>query len=86
VDDLRAALDDHHDALGDAGAARERHAATVRAVLREEVDALVDAELDRRGGVDDLAARVAADETDPHAAVAETIDAVARCLAERRQS
>jgi LAO/AO transport system kinase len=78
--ELLAALDDHRDALR--GEGRERHAAAIRALLREDVEPLLERALDREGGLDALARAVAEGETDPHEAVERTLTPFEACLRE----
>ena len=63
-------LDDHRAHLERTGRladrARSRAAAEIRALLRQDTADIVEAELARRGGVEALAERVAARETDPY--------------------
>jgi LAO/AO transport system kinase len=88
VDDLLAALDDHRDWLARTGRLRERaiarHAEAIRRLLREDAGRLLDEELDRRGGIESLAAAVLAGETDPYAVADAVLAPVADCVRERR--
>jgi LAO/AO transport system kinase len=88
VEELLAALDDHHERLVRTGAiaerARERYAAEIRRLLRNDVAALVDDELARRGGVDELAAAVDRHETDPYAIADELLAPIRDCVADHR--
>jgi len=88
IDDLIDAFDAHRAHLtatgGLADRARERYAAEIRRLLRADVAALVDEELDRRGGLDALAERVAARETDHYAVADRIVGPLADCLRERR--
>ncbi|MFB6135800.1 MAG: methylmalonyl Co-A mutase-associated GTPase MeaB [Halobacteriaceae archaeon] len=87
VADLVAALADHRDHLAATGErerrARDRYAAEIRTLLREDAGRLLEAELDRRGGVEALAERVADRETDPYAAADEVLEPLRDCLAGR---
>ena len=81
VDDLVDAFDAHARYLraSDAGIerARSRHAAEIRRLVREDANALLDAELRRRGGLDALADRVLAGEADPYTIASSVVDRVA---------
>ena len=81
VDDLVDAVDAHARYLRTSGAdverARSRHAADIRRLVREDANALLDAELRRRGGLDALADRVLAGETDPYTIASSVVDRVA---------
>ncbi|MFW6320722.1 MAG: methylmalonyl Co-A mutase-associated GTPase MeaB, partial [Halohasta sp.] len=80
VDDLRAALDDHREYLADSGEGderrRQRAATEIRRLLRTDLGGLAERLLDRRGGVDALAASVAGGKTDPYTAVASIVDPI----------
>jgi len=84
IDDLVAAFDDHAQHLreSDAGAERalSRHAAEIRRLAREDGNALLDAEIRRRGGIASLAERVRAGETDPYAVAASIVGPIADCV------
>jgi LAO/AO transport system kinase len=81
---LLDALDDHRahlertDAL--AARTRERHAEELRRLLRADVRDLVDDALERRGGVDALAERVARRESDPYSLADEVLAPIRACL------
>ncbi|WP_336035869.1 methylmalonyl Co-A mutase-associated GTPase MeaB [Halobacterium yunchengense] len=81
-------LDDHAAWLDDSGRRErqrhERHAEELRTLLREDVGDLVEAELDRRGGVDELAARIDAGETTPYDVADDVVEPLADCLDEQR--
>ena len=84
IDDLVAAFDDHARHLRESGAgearALSRHAAEIRRLAREDGNALLDAEIRRRGGIDSLAARVRSGETDPYAVAASIVGPIAECV------
>jgi LAO/AO transport system kinase len=88
VDDLVAALGDHREYLADSGErerqARQRYAAEVRTLLREDVHELLAEEVDRRGGIDAAVDRIVARETDPYTVAEEVVAPVADCVRERR--
>ena len=62
--------------------ARGRYAEEIRTLLREDVHDLLEGELERAGGIDDLADAVRRGETDPYAIADELLDPVERCIAE----
>ena len=84
IDDLVDAFDAHTRYLRESGAGRERarsrHAAEIRRLVREDTNVLVDAELRRRGGLDALADRVLAGDTDPYAIASSVVDPIADCI------
>ena len=84
VEELIETVDDHRDHLAATGQlaahARTRYAEEIRQLLRADTAALLEAELDARGGVDRLAERVADRETDPYAVVDEIVGPLADCL------
>ena len=88
IDDLVDAFDAHTRYLqtSDAGRerARSRHAAEIRRLVREDTNVLVDAELRRRGGLDALAARVLAGDTDPYAIASSVVDPIVDCVEAER--
>ena len=84
VDELVATLDAHADYLASSGRrerrARARYAEEIRQLLRNDANALVEAELDRRGGVEAFAADVAARETDPYSVADEVLGPIRDCV------
>jgi len=84
VEELIATLDDHRRHLEESGEladrARTRYAEEIRRLLREEAAGLLGSELERRGGVDALAERVAARETDPYTVADDVIGPLRDCL------
>jgi LAO/AO transport system kinase len=88
VADLIDAVDDHAAHLRATGRlereARDRYAAEIRQLLRADAAALLEEELDRRGGIDALAAAVQKRETDPYAVVDEVLEPLADCVRKRR--
>jgi LAO/AO transport system kinase len=81
-------LDDHRAHITQTGErearARTRAASEVRTILRQDTADLVEAELDRRGGLAAVAERVAARETDPYTVADELLRPLRDCLTERR--
>jgi LAO/AO transport system kinase len=90
IDGLVDAFDAHTRYLraSDAGRerARSRHAAEIRRLVREDTNVLVDAELRRRGGLDALADRVLAGDTDPYAIASSVVDPIVDCVEAERVS
>ena len=88
VDDLIAALADHREYLVATGErerqARQRYAAEVRTLLREDVHQLLAEEIEARGGIEAAVDRILARETDPYTVADEVIAPVADCVRERR--
>jgi len=62
--------------------ARERFAAEIRTLLREDANALLAAELDRQGGLDAYVDTVVARETDPYTVVDDVLEPLRECLEE----
>ncbi|MFB6071442.1 MAG: methylmalonyl Co-A mutase-associated GTPase MeaB [Halobacterium sp.] len=69
VDEFLAVLSDHADWLEQSGRRTEkrhtRHAEELRTLLREDASALLEAEIEARGGIDELVDRIEAGETTP---------------------
>ena len=84
IDDLVDAFDAHAGYLRASGAGRERtrsrHAAEIRRLVREDANVLLDAEIRRRGGVDALAERVLAGDTDPYTVASGIVEPIADCV------
>jgi LAO/AO transport system kinase len=89
VEELIESLDAHSAWLDDTGRretkARQRYAAEIRQLLRSDAADLVEAELERHGGVGDLADRVLARETDPYTVADEVLRPVEECVENRRE-
>ncbi|WP_135805650.1 methylmalonyl Co-A mutase-associated GTPase MeaB [Halorussus marinus] len=89
VERLVETLADHYDYLESSGAleakARTRYAEEIRNLLREDVGQLLEAEIERRGGMEELLADVVACETDPYAVADEVIEPLERCLEAPRE-
>ena len=64
--------------------ARKRYAAEIRTLLREDGAALVEAELEARGGLDAYVDAVAARETDPYQVAEEVLAPLADCVRDER--
>jgi len=84
IDELLAALGEHRQYLRDSGElgakARARYAEEIRTLLREDVNDLLAAELDRRGGLEEYVDAVLEKETDPYSVASEIIDPIAECV------
>ena len=80
------ALADHADYLDRSGeraaVERERYAEEIRTLLRSDLQDALDDEIQRRGGIDELARRVAARDTDPYTVADELLDPIESCLDE----
>jgi LAO/AO transport system kinase len=84
IDDLVDAFDAHASSLRESGAgrqrARSRHVAEIRRLVREDTNVLLDAEIRRRGGLDALAERVLAGDTDPYTVASGIVEPIADCV------
>jgi len=80
AEELLAAIDAHREYLVGADSPRDRHRAAVRALLREAVDDVLAAAVEREGGIEALADRVADGESDPHAVVDGAVGPLRECL------
>ena len=89
IDELVAALEDHREYLVATGErerqARQRYAAEVRTLLREDVHQLLAEEIEARGGIEAAVDRILARETDPYSVADEVIAPVAERVRERRE-
>jgi len=88
VDDFLDALANHGEYLDRTGRregqARERFAAEIRTLLREDANELLVDELDRRGGIEHYVDAVIERHTDPYTVVDEVLEPLRECLDERR--
>ncbi|MGB9932136.1 methylmalonyl Co-A mutase-associated GTPase MeaB [Haloarcula amylolytica] len=88
VDDFLDALANHGEYLDRTGRregqARERFAAEIRTLLREDANELLVDELDRRGGIEHYVDAVIERHTDPYTVVDEVLAPLRECLDERR--
>jgi LAO/AO transport system kinase len=84
VDALIETFAAHADWLDDSGRREEkrhtRHAEELRNLLREDASDLLEAEIEARGGIDDLVARIDSGETTPYELADDIIDPVAAAL------
>ncbi|MBS8120249.1 methylmalonyl Co-A mutase-associated GTPase MeaB [Haloferax volcanii] len=87
IDELVETLDDHRDYLDASGElaekARKRAGEEIRQHLRSDVNRLLEAELDRRGGVEEFAQAVVEKETDPYAVAEDVLEPLRECLDDR---
>jgi LAO/AO transport system kinase len=88
VEDFLDALANHGEYLDRTGRregqARERFAAEIRTLLREDANELLVDELDRRGGIEHYVDAVIERHTDPYTVVDEVLAPLRECLDERR--
>jgi len=88
VEDFLDALANHGDYLDRTGRregqARERFAAEIRTLLREDANELLVDELNRRGGIEHYVDAVIERHTDPYTVVDEVLAPLRECLDERR--
>jgi len=86
VEEFRSVLADHSGFLdrtgGRAEQARQRFAAEIRTLLREDANQLLADELDRQGGLDAAVDAVLDRETDPYTVVDEVLTPLRECLDE----
>jgi len=87
VEDFMKKVDEHASWLAESGElegqARERYAAEIRTLLRQDAAALLQDEIDALGGIDEYADRVLRKETDPYAVVDELLEPVEDCVREK---
>ncbi|MFB6252293.1 MAG: methylmalonyl Co-A mutase-associated GTPase MeaB [Halobellus sp.] len=87
IEDLVDALDAHAAHLRasemDETKAQQRHGEKIRRLVRSDLTELLEAELDRRGGVDALAERVRSGETDPYTVADAVVEPVRECFEEQ---
>ena len=84
IEELLEQLDSHYAHLEASGELEEktetRYAKGIRTLLRNDVGSLVERELNRHGGIDRLAERVARRETDPYAVAERIVEPIEECL------
>ena len=89
IADLIDVLDDHYAHLRETGelARRERtrYAEKIRQLIRADAAALLDAEIERHGGMDALVDEVQARETDPYTVADRILAPIADCVEGRRE-
>ncbi|MFC4549266.1 MULTISPECIES: methylmalonyl Co-A mutase-associated GTPase MeaB [Halorussus] len=86
VEDFLDALADHRRYLEESGLfevkARTRYAEEIRNLLRDDVSGLLEEEIERQGGIEELAERVYEKETDPYSVADDIIGPLEDCLDE----
>ncbi|WP_424019133.1 methylmalonyl Co-A mutase-associated GTPase MeaB [Halorientalis pallida] len=86
--DLLSVLDDHREYLVESGRletkARDRYAAEIRTLLREDTADLLAEEIEARGGIEGFVDRVLDRETDPYAVADELLSPIEECVEENR--
>jgi len=89
IDDLLGVLDDHYTHLRETGEldrrARTRYAAEIRQLLRADAAGLLEAEIDRHGGMATLIDAVQARDTDPYTVADQVLAPLADCVERRRE-
>ncbi|SDE77775.1 methylmalonyl Co-A mutase-associated GTPase MeaB [Halorientalis regularis] len=89
LDELLSVLDDHREYLVESGQlevkARNRYAAEIRRLLREDTADLLAEEIEERGGLDQFVDRVLDRETDPYAVADELLEPIEECVEEKRE-
>jgi LAO/AO transport system kinase len=84
VGDVLEALADHRTHLAESGEGEEqtrtRYAEEVRTLLREDLNDLLAAEIDRRGGLDAYVDDILAGEADPYSVADELLAPIADCI------
>jgi LAO/AO transport system kinase len=84
VEELLAALSEHRTHLAESGEGdeqtRTRYAEEVRTLLREDLNDLLAAEIERRGGLDGYVEEIVAGETDPYTVADELLAPIADCV------
>ncbi|MFC3478808.1 methylmalonyl Co-A mutase-associated GTPase MeaB [Halobacterium litoreum] len=90
VDELLDVFQSHADWLDDSGRRAEkrhtRYAEELRNLLREDASELLEAEIEARGGIDDLVARIDAGETTPYELADDIVAPVADALGRDRHN
>jgi len=88
VEELLELLDDHRSYLDESGERerlrRTRYAEEIRTLVREDVNELLAAEIEHRGGIGPFVQRVLDRETDPYAVADEIVGPLEECVTERR--
>jgi LAO/AO transport system kinase len=89
VEELLETLADHVEWLSESGEletqARKRYRAEIQTLLREDTAALLEEEIDARGGLDAYVDRVIEKETDPYSVADELIAPIEACVRDRRE-
>jgi LAO/AO transport system kinase len=86
VEELIETLEDHYEYLRSSGLledkARMRYAEEIRNLLRDDVGTLLEGEIERRGGMDELVSGIIDRETDPYTVADEVMDPIEDCVDE----
>jgi len=89
VEELIDVLDDHYAHLRETGELdrreRTRYAEEIRQLLRSDAGELLEAEIERHGGMAALVDEVQARETDPYTVADRVLDPLADCVERRRE-
>jgi LAO/AO transport system kinase len=64
---------------------RARYAEEIRTLVREDVNELLAAEIEHRGGIDSFVKQVRERETDPYAVADDVVGPIEECVSERRE-
>ncbi|MFT4890309.1 MAG: LAO/AO transport system kinase [Halobacteriales archaeon] len=84
IDELVETLQTHREYLGETGElerkVRERNASEIRTLLRNDVSRLLEDEIERQGGIDELVDAVMAGETNPYEIAEDIVDPIENCL------
>ncbi|WP_336003215.1 methylmalonyl Co-A mutase-associated GTPase MeaB [Halorientalis halophila] len=88
LEELLSVLEDHREYLVESGQleakARERYAAEIRTLLREDAADLLSEEIDARGGIEAFVDQVVDRETDPYEVVDDLLAPIEECVREQR--
>jgi LAO/AO transport system kinase len=89
IEELLDVFTDHRRYLEESGqlatVERTRYAEEIRTLLREDLGAMLETELDRRGGLDDRVERVRQRETDPYTVAGDLLEPVRDCIENRTE-
>jgi len=89
VEELIETLDEHSAWMDETGRreakARQRYAAEIRQLLRADAAQLIDEEIDQRGGIEAMAERVQARETDPYTVADDVLGPIEDCVRKQRE-
>ncbi len=87
VEEFMKKVENHGSWLAESGEieenARERYAAEIRTLLRQDTASLLREEIEESGSIDEYAELVLKKETDPYAVVKEILEPVVECVRER---
>jgi LAO/AO transport system kinase len=89
IEELLDVFADHRRYLEDSGhlatVERTRYTEEIRTLLREDLGELLEAEIERRGGLDTRVDRVRARETDPYSVAGDLLEPVRDCIENRTE-